>query len=410
MIARDLQALCMAVLMAVSAGSAAAAKGLDAAKLRKVRSLAKRFDANGNGALDPAERTKLAARVAKEHGPGGAAVLETALAAADTDADGTITRAEWAALAKRVAKAPKRFSKKTVMLAMSDGVKLATDVYLPRAKGPFPVILSRTPYGRSRRAGGAMTAAGYAVVVQDMRGRFDSQGENIPFIGCGWAKHRDGAETVAWILRQPWCAGKVGTLGGSAGGITQNLLAGAAPKGLAAQHISVAAASLYHHAAYVGGALRKSQVETWLTRNRFDRKALRLFRAHPSYDAYWHDYERFCDVYPDGRSFLMAEGMLRLRYRNSPAKPEPLKPGEIYEVDVDCWSTSVVVNTGHRIRVSVTSSNYPRFDVNPGTGRPGGRRARPVRQTNRIYCDAKYPSRIILPVVAPKKPAAAPKP
>ena len=66
---------------------------------------------------------------------------------------------------------------------------------------------------------------------------------------------------------------------------------------------------------------------------------------------------------------------------------------------VPCWVTSIAINKGHRIRVTLTSSNYPRFDVNPGTAKPptdGGPRH---KQTNRIYCDRAYPSHILLPVI-----------
>jgi putative CocE/NonD family hydrolase len=91
--------------------------------------------------------------------------------------------------------------------------------------------------------------------------------------------------------------------------------------------------------------------------------------------------------------------MLRLRYRKSFEKPELLTPGELVEATVDCWSTSIVFNRGHRLRVTVTSSNSPRFDVNPGTGKPYREGDGFVKQTNRIYCDATHPSCIVLPVV-----------
>ena len=110
---------------------------------------------------------------------------------------------------------------------------------------------------------------------------------------------------------------------------------------------------------------------------------------------------RLCDVYPDGKSYLMAEGTLRLRYRNSKEKPELLTPGKIEEVTVDCWSTSIIFNRGHRIRVAVTSSNYPRLDLNPGTGNPWQDGEPIVKQTNQIYCDATHASCVLLPVVAP---------
>jgi putative CocE/NonD family hydrolase len=455
-----------------------------------------------------------------------------------------------------------------------------------------------------------------------MRGRFDSEGENLPFIEDGEGQHHDGSDSIAWIRRQSWSNGNVGTMGGSAAGIAQNLLAPTAPEGMKAQHISVAPASMYHHATYVGGAFRQSQVENWTLRNNhFDPRALEIMRAHPQYDDYWRQFDirrqaaainvpavhiggwfdtfaqgtidsfvtrqhqggpgargkqklvmgpwchptgrnpvgeltfpdfgmpeeytaprwfdyhlkgidngvmdepavayyvlgdvsapnapgnewrhaadwpipahetpyyfqthgglagkksepsaahveytfdpsdpcptiggnnltipagprnqnpienrkdvalftteplkeslevtgrvgarifvsssavdsdlsiRLCDVYPDGKSYLIAEGMLRLRYRKSFEKPEPLTPGEVVEAAVDCWSTSIVFNRGHRLRVTVTSSNSPRFDVNPGTGKPYREGDRYVKQTNRIYCDAAHPSCIVLPVV-----------
>jgi putative CocE/NonD family hydrolase len=104
---------------------------------------------------------------------------------------------------------------------------------------------------------------------------------------------------------------------------------------------------------------------------------------------------------------MMAEGMLRLRYRKSFEKPEPLKPGQVEEVTVDCWSTSIVFNKGHRLRATVTSSNYPRFDLNPGTGHPWSDTGEKLRQTNHIHCDAAHPSCLLLPVVAAQPPQHA---
>jgi hypothetical protein len=118
---------------------------------------------------------------------------------------------------------------------------------------------------------------------------------------------------------------------------------------------------------------------------------------------------RLCDVYPDGKSYLFTDGILRLRYRNSFEKPEPLTPGEMATVTVDCWSTSIIFNRGHRIRVAVTSSNFPRFDVNPGTGQLWSDDAAKVKQTNRIYCDAAHPSCIVLPIVKQAVAATAGK-
>jgi len=135
-------------------------------------------------------------------------------------------QAEQAAGADRTGRPPWR--RKTFMVRMSDGVRLATDVVLPPVgSGPWPAVLSRTPYGRNKMGGASLVAAllGYAAVTQDMRGRFDSEGENLPFIGCGWEPYlhrlrlgalprrgRDGRldPPAALVQRQGGDAGRLG--------------------------------------------------------------------------------------------------------------------------------------------------------------------------------------------------------
>ncbi len=107
-----------------------------------------------------------------------------------------------------------------VKVPMGDGVELAADVYRPEGEGPFPTILVRTPYDRANEglANGARFAKrGYAVVVQDVRGRFDSGGTFFPFIH----EERDGSDTIDWIADQPWSDGGVGMIGGSYTGMVQ---------------------------------------------------------------------------------------------------------------------------------------------------------------------------------------------
>ena len=180
----------------------------------------------------------------------------------------------------------------TEMVAMRDGVHLATDLYFPEGDGPWPVILMRTPYNKNGAAkyGAIASGNGFVLAAQDMRGRHASEGANLPFIACGWGEHQDGYDTIAWLHGQEWCNGRIGTVGGSALGITQNLMAPTGPPGLTAQHIGVAVSSLYHQAAYQGGAQRKSQVEGWLTNTGFDPEALRLYREHPDYDDFWRQF------------------------------------------------------------------------------------------------------------------------
>lgn len=595
---------------------------------QQLNDLAARFDLDKNESLSAAEQDELIKSVAKQFGQAWADRSQKFLRSADTDSDKVISRDEFLKAIARLSKyqGKKNASTptlKTYMVEMRDGAKLATDVYLPDGEGPFPVILTRTPYGRGPQGKGlaGFAASGeFAVVAQDMRGRFESQGDNLPFVGCGWGEHQDGVDTIAWIHKQSWAGDKLATIGGSAGGITQNLLAGAAPPGLTAQYITVAAASMYGDATYIGGAFRKCITENWLMSNKFDPKALQISRGHPNYDDYWKSFDtttrfetmnvpavhiggwfdtfsqgtidefvgrqhrgatgsrgqqklvmgpwthsiglnekdaelrfshpeipqeygaaawfgqhllgidtgimrqkavayytlgdtkdpkapgnewryvddwpvahrdvryffhangglsadrpkgsgkveftfdpknpcptigganltiargprnqnpiekrgdvvlftteplaepleitgrlaaeiyvsssavdsdlsvRLCDVYPDGKSYNIAEGMLRLRFRKSFEHPEPLKPGQVEKVTVDCWSTSLILNRGHRLRIAVTSSNYPRFDLNPGTGKPWVDGEPNVKQTNSIQCDAEHPSCIILPV------------
>lgn len=586
----------------------------------KLKALFPRADQDHSGSLSSDEQAKTLEEVRKGYGVRWAKQLASLFGHAAA-ADQSVSKESWQ---KQVEDYARPLETRTERVAMRDGIKLATDIYLPRGTGPFPVVFSRTPYHRvnHNESAPSFVQNGYACAVQDMRGRFESEGENLPYIGCGWGEHQDGVDTIAWLLKQPWCDGTIVTIGGSAGGITQNLLAGAAPQGLKAQYIKVAAAKLYGDASCIGGAFRKMDVENWLRGNKFDPRALEIGLAHPSYDDHWKTYDtttkfavmnvpavhiggwfdmfaqstidefcgrqhqgapgsrgtqklimgpwthalgqmpageltfpganqvperynpgrwfdhyacnedngvekepavayyvmgdtsttgapgnewrfaddwpvpaketpiyltrdkragmvapstgaahleytfdpadpcptvggnnltkprgsfdqrkvesrsdalvftsdplekpleitgrllaklfvsssavdtdlsvRICDVYPDGRSFLIAEGMQRLRYRNSCEKPELLTPGKIEEISVDCWSTSLIFNTNHRIRVLVTSSNFPRFDVNPGTGQPGSDNGERVKQINRIYCDAEHPSRILAPVV-----------
>jgi predicted acyl esterase len=589
--------------------------------VERMYALFSQSDADRNGALSAAEQTRAVDGVKRAYGDEWSWRIGRMFARAAAP-DKSVGADAWRRQVDAFERPPVA---ETVMIPMRDGKLLATDLFKPAGSGPFPVILSRTPYDRTKHGAGGVSFVrdGFVFASQDMRGRFASQGENLPFVGCGWGEHQDGADTLAWLRKQPWCDGRIGTIGGSAGGITQNLLAGAAPEGLKAQHIAVAAANLYLDASYIGGAFRKADVENWLTGNHFDPQALEIMRAHPCYDGYWrtldttqkfsqmtapaihvggwfdmfaqatidefagrqHDggpgargaqklimgpwthgigqmpvgelqfpgaaraparYDagrwfahylcgeangvesepavayyvmgdanepgapgnewrfaddwpvpstesaayltraggftlvkpegaeeafreytfdpadpcptvggnnltiqrgpmdqsriesrpdvltftseplrepvevtgrvkaalfvsstaadtdlsvRLCDVYPDGRSYLIAEGMLRLRHRRSLEKPEPLAPGKVEEVTVDCWSTSIVFNKGHRLRATVTSSNYPRFDVNPGTGAAWSEACEKVRQVNRIYCDVAHPSRLLLPLV-----------
>lgn len=517
--------------------------------------------------------------------------------------------------------APAQAAKKTQMVAVRDGTRLATDVYLPGGKGPWPVILIRTPYGKNQfqRLAPPAHQHGYALVAQDLRGRFDSQGDDaLVFHNDGWGKRRDGHDCIEWIAGQSWCDGKVATWGASAMGITQNMLAPDAPKALKAQNVAVAFSNMYTQAAFQGGAFRKALTQGWLEGNKFGPKNLQTVIAHPMYDPLWaelnpesqahrahapglflggwydiflqgtvnsflsihqrgrppargncrlvigpiahgnfdeltypqsskrppagasafrfldhfvrgvdngaekdkpvnyyvmgdpedpdapgnywravdawpppskpvevyfhvdgslglvppaqpdgklsykydpnnpvptvggqnlnmpkgpmdqrkiesrHDVLLFTspvledpvevtgriyaklyvssdcpdtdftvkltDVYPDGRSMLLTDGILRARFRESFQRETFLQPGKVYELTVDLWSTSIVFNRGHRVRIAVSSSNAPRFDPNPNTGHPLRADRQTRVATNTLHLSKQHASHVIMPV------------
>ncbi|MBI2842837.1 MAG: CocE/NonD family hydrolase [Armatimonadetes bacterium] len=506
-------------------------------------------------------------------------------------------------------------------------MKLATDVYLPPGPGPFPIALARTPYDKS---GTATTAAqgvelGYAMVVQDTRGRYASEGRGLPYIGDGWWGQWDGYDTLEWIAKQPWCNGKIGTWGGSALGATQLGLAGTGTTRLTCAHIQAAAPTSYHRGIYPGGVFKKSMIEQWIKTTNYPPQAIEPWIGHPVYDDYWrmrdpafrfkyvnapaihiggwfdtfsqgtidafvgfqkhggkgargkqkllmgpwphglliasdksvgelafpqyrtpptqvldtwrvfdhylkgikngieqeppviyyvmgdandpkapgnvwrtasdwppvkakatpfylsthrtvsgvkptggslsYTYDpkdpaptvggpqwtmppgpidqrkvearpdvlvftsdpltepievtgrlkaflwassdapdtdfivKLCDVYPDGRSMNICEGVLRARFRKSFSEETFMKPGRVYRFEIDLWSTSIIFNKGHRIRVDVTSSSYPGYDPNPNTGEPFRGSDRTQVAQNTIWFGGKYASHILMPIL-----------
>jgi uncharacterized protein len=122
-----------------------------------------------------------------------------------------------------------------------------------------------------------------------------------------------------------------------------------------------------------------------------------LYAASSARDTDW--VVRLTDVHPDGRSIFLAEGILRARYRLGLDRCEPLEPGEVAEYRIRCYPTSNLFRRGHRIRLDVTSSSFPRFSRNLNTGDDvaTGVRAAVARQT--VLHTAAYPSHVLLPVV-----------
>jgi hypothetical protein len=109
---------------------------------------------------------------------------------------------------------------------------------------------------------------------------------------------------------------------------------------------------------------------------------------------------KLVDVWPNGYAQNLTEGILRARFRESTkGAPKPIEPGKVYEYKIDLWSTSNVFLKGHRIRLEVSSSNFPRFDRNLNTGKDVAADSTFQKATNTIYHDAQHPSALILPLV-----------
>jgi putative CocE/NonD family hydrolase len=105
--------------------------------------------------------------------------------------------------------------------------------------------------------------------------------------------------------------------------------------------------------------------------------------------------------YPDGYTLNIADSIVRGRYREDRTRAVPLTPGEVYRFEIVLYPISNVFAAGHRIRLDISSSNFPRFDANPNTGEALGVSGRSVVADNTIHHDADHPSHITLPIIAP---------
>jgi putative CocE/NonD family hydrolase len=108
---------------------------------------------------------------------------------------------------------------------------------------------------------------------------------------------------------------------------------------------------------------------------------------------------KLIDVWPDGRAENLLDGILRGRYRNSMEKAEFMNPGEVYKITINLWSTSNVFLAGHKLRLEVSSSNFPRFDRNLNTGEDPESGTRMAKATSTVYHDREHPSALVVPVV-----------
>jgi len=106
--------------------------------------------------------------------------------------------------------------------------------------------------------------------------------------------------------------------------------------------------------------------------------------------------------YPEGFAMNLTDGILRVRYRDSWESPELMTPGTVYPIRIEAFPTSNLFRAGHRIRVDISSSNFPHFDVNPNTGDPEAQATTSRTALNKVHMSGRYPSHVVLPVI-PKR-------
>lgn len=122
-----------------------------------------------------------------------------------------------------------------------------------------------------------------------------------------------------------------------------------------------------------------------------------LYAASSAPDTDWA--AKLVDVHPNGYAQNLQEGILRASFRVPGASPSPIRPGEVYEYAIDLWATSAVFLAGHRIRVEISSSNFPHWDRNTNTGLPGATADHVVAARQTVFHDATRPSHILLPII-----------
>lgn len=156
-----------------------------------------------------------------------------------------------------------------IAVPMRDGTLLRADVWRPDSGDRFPVLIERTPYDKATssesnlNAGEFYAARGYVVVIQDVRGRFASEGEFYPFRDDGDGKKKDGYDTVEWAAEQSWSNGKIGTIGGSYSGVTQYRMLGSQPPHLVTQFARQSSSDYYREWVYRGGAYEHGFNTNW---------------------------------------------------------------------------------------------------------------------------------------------------
>ncbi len=301
-----------------------------------------------------------------------------------------------------------------VMVPMRDGVELATDIYVPenQFEGPYPVLIERTPYnkrGCEHLHARYFVKRGYVVLIQDERGRYNSEGTNYWLRDEGWGERQDGHDTIEWAAKQSWSNGKVGTMGLSFTCANQYLTMVTKPPHLEAMFC--AHATPCRRLAATSSCSRTERGITALPGRGASpiRRALtspvevtglpklEFYASSSAVDTDW--VVTITDVQPDGCSQTLRQNILRARYREGDEAPVFMKRGEIYPFGIEMYPISNLFLQGHRIRIVLSSSSFPKWYPNGNTGKEMDEDFPGVVAKNSIYHDREHPSKLVLPVI-----------
>jgi uncharacterized protein len=225
-----------------------------------------------------------------------------------------------------------------VRCTLSDEVALVSDHYYPHGEGPWPTLLMRQPYGRDIASTVVyahpvwFARHGFQVVIQDVRGRGDSEGEFYPF------RHeaRDGAETIAWLRAHAACNGRIGMYGFSYQGATQLLAAAENPAGLVCIAPHMTAVDLYHGWFYHQGALRLASTLGWgIQMLREDARRLGLRDASDRLEAAWVNVRVQANAVPYGKHAAISDPALPEYVRDWISHRAPNGDGERFWSELD---------------------------------------------------------------------------
>jgi putative CocE/NonD family hydrolase len=261
-----------------------------------------------------------------------------------------------------------------VAVPMRDGVVLRVDIYRPDAAGKLPALLMRTPYSKAPPVSVVegdplrLAQGGYAVVEQDTRGRFASEGIFRPFLDDG----RDGFDTVEWIAAQPWCSGKVGMFGSSYLGATQWLAAAEQPPHLTAINPQLTASDYHEGWIYQGGAFALGFALSWALILAGDS----LTRGEPS-PAGAESYRAAFDGFLDGCAHLPLSGYPALRgpapyyyeWLEHPADDEYWRRWSIEARHTLISVPALHIGGWHDIFLAGTLANYTGMKARAGSAR-----------------------------------------